>query len=415
MFLYRCGGKMSLRYATIFVTMALGASLVVTAAEQPASQQPQADALAVNSNPEQGSQAQGAAGSLTPEQEKIFAALAQTMASTTPAGHDASGEPAAQPARRRILRKLPGMVGRQPKLLCWLMTQFKETTTRSKIFLNRLLLYGKPGTGKSTIAQKFAQVTDSLYLARSACSMVEKFVGQGATNVAELFNTARQMSFEQNKKIVIFIDEIDSLASSNNTEFRAEHKAALQQLWIELDMCKNDPNIFVMFATNEFKKLSKTFLDRFGCNTLEIEMPGEHMRKKVLEYYFKKADLVVKSALLNKLAAKSKDLSNRALEDMVYGIAMATDLQGHGQLRDETVWETLKTVKDKFKDNTYDQDEQDKKLQKTSTWVSIVSGVLSSALNTYSLGIILGGGLSTLMWGSQLTASLSTPQPLHAF
>ncbi|HSW74013.1 MAG TPA: AAA family ATPase [Candidatus Limnocylindria bacterium] len=325
--------------------------------------------------------------------------------------------PAKPKPTRELIRTLPGMVGQQPKILCWLMTQFKDTETRSKIFLNRLLLYGPPGTGKSTIGRKFAEATGSIFLARSASSMVEKFVGQGATNVATLFEEARKRSFEEGKQVVVFIDEIDSLAGPNNTEFRAEHKAALQQLWIELDMCKNDPNIFVIFATNEFKKLSKTFIDRLGYNTLEIKLPDQDLRKRILAYYFERAELAIDDALLNKLAKKTNDLSNRALEDMVYGIAMATDLQGYRTLHDSIVWDVLKNIKEKFKNNTNDQDEQDKKLQKTSTWVSIVSGVLSSSLNTIQLGnylATLGAAITIHRNWDAIKAALQGPRAVFS-
>ncbi len=225
-----------------------------------------------------------------------------------------------------------GMVGKQPKLLCWLMHQFKQSMRGNAFFLNRLLLDSTPGNGKSTLAKKFAQETDSIFIARSACSMVERYVGQGAANVIDMFTKARELGKQHGKKIVIFIDEIDALASSNDSEFRAEHKAALQQLWIELDACKEDPTIFIICATNEFKKLSNPFLDRFGCNTLEIPNPDETLCKQVLNHFFDKAHVAINPTLLNELASKSKELSIRSLEDMVYGIKMAADLDNNGKV-----------------------------------------------------------------------------------
>lgn len=300
------------------------------------------------------------------------------------------------PQKTGVNQIIEGMVGEQPKLLCWLIYQFKDTERRSKIFLNRCLLYGPPGNGKSTVAKKIAHATDSIFIARSACSMVERFVGQGATNVVEMFAKARELIVETGKKAVIFIDEIDALAAGHDSEFRAEHKAALQQLWIELDASKNDSNMFIIFATNEFKKLSKTFLDRFGCNTIEVSNPDTQLRKQVLTHYFDRAELIIEPALLEDLSQKSKGLSIRALEDMVYGIKLAVDLENNGIVSDKIVWQTLAIIKEKFKNNISDKEDQEKWWQNINTRVSIASGVLSSALNVYTLSSVIAAWLKVV-------------------
>jgi SpoVK/Ycf46/Vps4 family AAA+-type ATPase len=333
----------------------------------------------------------------------LFLGLCVALSSPLKADCPIPGE---NPRNPELVMTLEGMVGNQPKLLCWIMHQFKGVGKRSVIFLNRLLMYGPPGNGKSMIAKKFAESTNSHFIARSACSMVERYVGQGASNVAEIFAKALEHIRMTGQKVVVFIDEIDALAGSNNSEFKAEHKAALQQLWIELDQIKDNPNIIVLFATNEFKKLNKTFLDRFGCNTLEITNPGLKLRTQVLTHYFYKADLIVEKTVIEALANKSKDLSIRSLEDMVYAIKMAADLEHDGQVPDKLIWESLAKIRDKVKNNTSDEEAQEKKLQKTSTIVSIVSGILSSSLNAITLGG-MALGLTQLLpaWIAQMRAA----------
>lgn len=284
-------------------------------------------------------------------------------------------------------RYINGLVGKQPKKLCWLLHQFSKKDGKA-LLLNRAILYGPPGNGKSTTARVFAKESGSVFVARSACSMVERYVGTGPANITEMFNSAHELVAE-GKKVVIFIDEIDALAASNDSEFRGEHKAALQQLWIELDGCKKDPNIFVFFATNEFKKLSKTIIDRCGSNTIEITHPKAPMRKQVLEHYAEQAGIFLSDAQVAELVTKTKGLSVRSVEDFVMALRMATDLSTKGKLTKQMMLAELALIHKKFKENTSEEKEQDPKWQRIANKVSIIGGTLGIIHTIHTLGSLV--------------------------
>ena len=193
------------------------------------------------------------------------------------------------------------LIGKPPTKACWLAKRFNESLTGQK---NILLLYGPPGNGKTTLARKIAEYVNGVFLMQPAPRIVNEYVGSGAKSIAQLFEDAYRLSDEK-QKTIIFIDEIDAIASNIKLESRGEYKSALQQLWLELDKCKSDPNIFVIFATNHFDKLDTTFLDRMGGNSVEIKNPDASTRKKVLEHYFTKATISIGCCAFRKIGFKN--------------------------------------------------------------------------------------------------------------
>jgi len=72
-----------------------------------------------------------------------------------------------------------------------------------------VLLYGPPGTGKTLLARAVAHHTDCQFIRVSGSELVQKYIGEGARMVRELFVMARK-----NAPSIIFMDEIDSIGGS---------------------------------------------------------------------------------------------------------------------------------------------------------------------------------------------------------
>merc|ERR1719313_1378728 len=72
-----------------------------------------------------------------------------------------------------------------------------------------VLLYGPPGTGKTLLARAVAHHTDCQFIKVSGGELVQKYIGEGARMVRELFVMARE-----NAPSIIFMDEVDSIGSS---------------------------------------------------------------------------------------------------------------------------------------------------------------------------------------------------------
>jgi 26S proteasome regulatory subunit T1 len=79
-----------------------------------------------------------------------------------------------------------------------------------------VLMYGPPGTGKTLLARAVANRTDATFIRVIGSELVQKYVGEGARMVRELFQMARQK-----KACVIFFDEIDAVEVLVSTTARA--------------------------------------------------------------------------------------------------------------------------------------------------------------------------------------------------
>ena len=77
-----------------------------------------------------------------------------------------------------------------------------------------VLLYGPPGTGKTLCARAVANRTDACFIRVIGSELVQKYVGEGARMVRELFEMARSK-----KACIIFFDEIDAVAKKRHGKF----------------------------------------------------------------------------------------------------------------------------------------------------------------------------------------------------
>jgi len=67
-------------------------------------------------------------------------------------------------------------------------------------------MYGPPGTGKTLIARALANNVDAKFLKVVASGIVDKYIGESARVIREMFAYARE-----NAPCIIFMDEIDAI------------------------------------------------------------------------------------------------------------------------------------------------------------------------------------------------------------
>lgn len=134
-----------------------------------------------------------------------------------------------------------------------------------------ILLYGPPGTGKTLLAKAVAASTKSTFIEVVGSELVQKFIGEGAKLVKEIFELAREKA-----PSIVFIDEIDSLASKRidmGTSGEREVQRTFMQLLAEIDGFKNLGNVKIIGATNR-KDILDDAITRPGRLDRLIEVPN---------------------------------------------------------------------------------------------------------------------------------------------
>jgi len=147
-----------------------------------------------------------------------------------------------------------------------------------------VLLVGPPGTGKTMIAKAVANSTNATFIKLVGSELVQKYIGEGARMVRELFQMAREKS-----PSIIFIDELDSVATSRQdraTSGDREVQRTLMQLLSELDGFDPLGEVKIIGATNRPKLLDRALLrpGRFD-RIIETPTPNFEGRKAIFKIH----------------------------------------------------------------------------------------------------------------------------------
>ncbi len=169
-----------------------------------------------------------------------------------------------------------------------------------------ILLYGKPGTGKTLLAKAVASSTNSTFIEIVASELVQKFIGEGAKMVKEIFELARKKA-----PSVVFIDELDALASKRieiGTSGEREVNRTFMQLLAEIDGFEPLDNVKVIGATNRKDILDPAVIRPGRLDRLiHLPMPKTEARLEILKIHSKDMSLSKDVDLAN-LAALMEDL-----------------------------------------------------------------------------------------------------------
>ncbi|MDG6991506.1 MAG: ATP-binding protein, partial [Nitrososphaerota archaeon] len=184
-----------------------------------------------------------------------------------------------------------------------------------------ILLYGPPGCGKTMVAAATAAEIDGYFISVDAASIMSKWLGEGEKNVAKLFNNARKM-LADNKPVIVFVDEIDSLLGTRGQEVGGEVRVR-DQFLKETDGINDkgkNLHMYVIGATNKPWSLDQPFIRRFPKRIL-VPLPENEARMAQFRMYTAPLTLA-EDVNLETLAKLSEGYSGSDIKDICQGVQL---------------------------------------------------------------------------------------------
>ncbi|CAG9807092.1 unnamed protein product [Chironomus riparius] len=154
------------------------------------------------------------------------------------------------------------------------------------ISCNRLiLLHGKPGTGKTSLAKALAQKLSirmnnkyqfSHLFEINSHSLFSRYFSESGKLVMKLFQQIQEVIEMESNLVIVLIDEVESIAFareniSNNEP--SDSVRVVNSVLTQLDKIKRYPNVLIIATSNLTKSIDLAFLDRADI-VMMIEQPS---------------------------------------------------------------------------------------------------------------------------------------------
>ena len=204
-----------------------------------------------------------------------------------------------------------------------------------------ILLYGKPGTGKTLIAKAIAGEAGVPFISMSGSEFIEMFAGLGASRVRKLFDRARRL-----EPCIVFIDEIDAIGSrrTNGSGAESENNQTLNQLLVEMDGFSSEETIIVLAATNRPEMLDKALL-RPGRFDRQVVVPTPDLkgREEILKIHAKDKKFA-EDVTFTGIAEDTSGFTGAELANILNEAAIIATKSEHKVIEQEDIEEAVKKV-----------------------------------------------------------------------
>jgi len=209
--------------------------------------------------------------------------------------------------------------------------------------LSGLLLYGPPGCGKTHLAGALAGELGHSFIEVTPADLSSKWMGEPASNVADLFEIARA-----NAPCILFIDEIDGVAGSRRGTTSDNQQQLVNQLLTEVEGAA-EHDVVTVGATNFVEDVDSA-LRRSGRfdERVEVPPPDATARREILEIHLSDrpiADDVDWDAVVEPTAGyAASDIELLAEDAARHALRDGSEIQQ--QHLETAVWETHSSIDD---------------------------------------------------------------------
>jgi transitional endoplasmic reticulum ATPase len=180
-----------------------------------------------------------------------------------------------------------------------------------------VLLHGPPGTGKTLLAKAVATESDANFILLNGPEIMSKYYGESEKKIRDIFEEA-----EKSAPTIIFIDEIDAIASKREETIGEVERRVVSQILTMMDGLKARGKVIVIGATNRINSLDPA-LRRPGRFDREIAInaPDKEGRLSILKIHTRGMPLT-KNVNLNDLASLTPGFVGADLESLTKEAAM---------------------------------------------------------------------------------------------
>ena len=185
---------------------------------------------------------------------------------------------------------------------------FKKTETKPP---KGIILYGKPGTGKTYLAKALASESGVNFISVKGPQILSRFIGESEKGVRELFRLAKQSA-----PTILFLDEIDSLTPRRRSDGGESGviERVISQFLTEMDGIEELKGVTVLAATNRIDIIDPALL-RSGRFDLMFEVPSPDLatREKIFKIHTRSMTLA-EDVTLVELAGKIDNMTGADIE-----------------------------------------------------------------------------------------------------
>lgn len=189
-----------------------------------------------------------------------------------------------------------------------------DEAAKYRVVHNGILFHGPPGTGKNLISRALAGEYGLRYIRFSPATIASVYLHEAAANLRRLFELAKA-----NAPCVLYLDEIDSIASDRDDQPSADHREVVTQLMICLEEYRTVPGLVITAGSNALDRLDPALREgRFDTKIL-VPLPDPADRAEVLRVHLSRRGEAVAWAGINlgELAKLTHGYNAAALEAVV--------------------------------------------------------------------------------------------------
>jgi SpoVK/Ycf46/Vps4 family AAA+-type ATPase len=208
--------------------------------------------------------------------------------------------------------------------------------------LKGIIFFGPPGTGKTMMMRALANEIHANFFYVKGTNIISSYTGESEKILSNVFSVANK-----NTPCVLFIDEIDSIATGRDSETDEVHKHILSQLLQELDGFQKLEHVIVVGATNTPDKLDPALMRPGRIDrAIYMQLPDFNGRKKIFEIYLKK--LPISGDMdLDTLAEKTPRYSGADIKAVCQSVAqmVAQEAANEHKILEITMDDILSVIK----------------------------------------------------------------------